>query len=204
MDESLFYIAGIALMVVALIISFIGMRSDKFPSGRMLGVGIVVIFLLVAATAVGAVELAKHEDEQGGELEAANTEADVQQSSQTATEQQAGAAPADTPAEKPAGGGSTTALVEEGKQVFVSTGCGSCHTVVSLGSDAQGTIGPNLTTALTQDDQAAIKEMIVDPQAEIAKGFPGGTMPTNYGDQLTPEQLDALTAFLFQESHSPG
>ena len=51
MDESLFYIAGGALIVVALILSFIGMRSDKFPSGNALTAGIVVMFLLVAAFA---------------------------------------------------------------------------------------------------------------------------------------------------------
>ena len=202
MDESLFYIAGGALIVVALILSFIGMRSDKFPSGNGLIAGIVVIFLLVAATAVGAVELAKHEDEQGGELEAANAEADVQQGSETATAQQEGAAPEDTPAGKPSGGGAAggadAALVDEGKQVFVSTGCGSCHTIAELGADAQGTIGPNLDTVLAGKDDAFIETSIVDPSAEVEKGFPDGTMPSNYGDQLSPEQLDALVAFLSQ------
>ena len=63
MDESLFYIAGGALITVALILSFIGMRSDKFPSDKLLVPGIALIALLVAVTAVGAVELAKHEQE---------------------------------------------------------------------------------------------------------------------------------------------
>lgn len=199
MDESLFYIAGGALIVVALIFSFVGMRSDKFPSSRMLGVGTVVVFLLVAATAVGAVELAKNEDHQGGELEAANVEADAAESAETETEQNTGAAPEDTPAEKPANeGGDAAGLAEEGKQVFVSTGCGSCHTIAELGADAQGTIGPNLDTALAGKDDAFIETSIVDPSAEVEKGFPDGTMPDNYEDQLSPEQLDALVAFLSQ------
>lgn len=203
MDESLFYIAGGALIVVALILSFVGMRSDKFPSGNGLVAGIVVIFLLVAATAVGAVELAKHEDEQGGELEAANTEADVEQGGETETAQQEGAAPEDTPAGKPSnggasGGGADAALADEGKQVFVSTGCGSCHTIAELGADAEGTIGPNLDTVLAGKDDAFIETSIVDPGAEVTEGFPDGTMPANYKDQLSPEQLDALVAFLSQ------
>lgn len=207
MDETLFYIAGGALIVVALILSFIGMRSDKFPSGNMLTIGVVVVFLLVAATAVGAVELAQHEE--GKRLEEANTAADTAESSTTATDQQAGSAPADTPAEKPSqsggsagggtsSGGASAALVEEGKQVFVSTGCGSCHSIAELGADAQGTIGPNLDTVLAGKDAAFIETSIVDPGAEVAKGFPDGTMPTNYKDQLSPEQLDAVVAFLSQ------
>jgi mono/diheme cytochrome c family protein len=208
MDESLFYIAGGALIVVALILSFVGMRSDRFPSGRGLTAGIVVIFLLVATTAVGAVELAKHEGKQGGELETTNAEADVQQSGQSGAAQQEGAAPADPPAAKPSGGGAASsgaasggadaALVDEGKQTFISTGCGSCHTISELGADAQGTIGPNLDTELAGKDAKFIETSIVDPSAYVTKGFPDGTMPDNYSDQLTPDQIKALVAFLSQ------
>jgi mono/diheme cytochrome c family protein len=198
MEESLFYIAGGALIAVVLIISLIGLRNDKFPSGNMLTAGIVVVFLLVAATAVGAVELVQNEDKQGGELETANTTADTQQTAETDTQQNAGAAPSDTPAQKPGGGGSDAALAEEGKTVFVSTGCGSCHTISELGADAQGTIGPNLDTALAGKDTQFIETSIVDPSADVEKGFPDGTMPQNYKDQLTPDQLKALVAFLSQ------
>ena len=193
MDESLFYIAGGALIVAALILSFIGMRSEKFPSGNALTIGVVAVFLLVAATAVGAVELAQHEE--GTRLEEANAEADVAESAETATDQETGSAPADTPAEKggnASGGGSSI----DGSQVFVSTGCGSCHTIAELGSDAQGTIGPNLDTALAGKDETFIKTSIEDPSAYVEKGFPDGTMPSDYGDQLSPEQIDALVAFL--------
>jgi len=200
MDESLFYIAGGALIVAALILSFIGMRSEKFPSGNALTIGVIVVFLLVAATAVGAVELAQHEE--GTRLEEANAEADVAESAETATDQEAGSAPADTPAEKggnASGGGATGSgggSSIDGSQVFVSTGCGSCHTIAELGSDAQGTIGPNLDTALAGKDETFIKTSIEDPSAYVEKGFPDGTMPSDYGDQLSPEQIDALVAFL--------
>jgi mono/diheme cytochrome c family protein len=200
MDESLFYIAGCALIVAALILSFIGMRSEKFPSGNALTIGVIVVFLLVAATAVGAVELAQHEE--GTRLEEANAEADVAESAETATDQEAGSAPADTPAEKggnASGGGATGSgggSSIDGSQVFVSTGCGSCHTIAELGSDAQGTIGPNLDTALAGKDETFIKTSIEDPSAYVEKGFPDGTMPSDYGDQLSPEQIDALVAFL--------
>ena len=29
-------------------------------------------------------------------------------------------------------------------------------------------------------------------------------MPANYGDQLTPAEVDAIAAFLYQESHAKG
>jgi mono/diheme cytochrome c family protein len=198
MDESLFYIAGGALIVAALILSFIGMRSEKFPSGNALTIGVIAVFLLVAATAVGAVELAQHEE--GTRLEEANAEADVDESAATATDQETGSAPADTPAEKggnATGGGATGGGSSiDGSQVFVSTGCGSCHTIAELGSDAQGTIGPNLDTALAGKDDTFIKTSIEDPSAYVEKGFPDGTMPSDYADQLSPEQIDALVAFL--------
>jgi len=195
MDETLFYIAGGALIVVALILSFIGMRSEKFPTGNMLTAGIVVVFLLVAATAVGAVELAQHEE--GKRLEEANVEADAAESAETAENEEAGAAPEPTPADKgttDGGGGGETGI--DGQAVFVSTGCGSCHTIAELGDEAQGAIGPNLDTALAGKDTAFIEESIVDPSATVANGFPDGTMPANYGEQLSPEELDALVAFL--------
>jgi mono/diheme cytochrome c family protein len=196
MDESLFYIAGGALIAVALILSLVGMRSDRFPSGNVLAAGIVVVFLLVAATAVGAVELAQHES--GERLEEANLEADQGEAEETAEGEEAGAAPAPTPDEPKAGekGGKAGGSGLDGGQVFVSVGCGSCHTIAELGDDAAGTIGPNLDTALAGKDDAFIEESIVDPSAVVAKGFPDGTMPATYGTELSPEEIDALVAFL--------
>jgi mono/diheme cytochrome c family protein len=192
MDESLFYIAGGALIAVALILSLVGMRSNRFPSGNVLAACIAVVFLLVAATAVGAVELAKHEAEH--QIGEANQEADVAAAQEDVTGQEAGAAPEPTTGGNGGGAGSGTSI--DGSQVFVSTGCGSCHTIAELGSDAQGTVGPELDTALTGKDDAFIKESIVDPSAFVAKGYPDGTMPSNYGSQLSTDQIDALVAFL--------
>jgi len=197
MDNTLFYIAGGALIVVALILSLIGMRSDRFPSGNVLTVGVIAVFLLVAATAVGAVELAQHE--QKTRLAEANEEADAAQGAEDIANQDSGDTAEPTPADKGGGGsgnaGGGGSSIDGGK-VFVSTGCGSCHTIAELGADAQGAIGPNLDTALAGKDDAFIRESIVDPGAFVEKGYPDGTMPTNYGDQLTPEQLDALVGFL--------
>lgn len=204
MDETLFYIAGGVLIVVALLLTFIGLRSDRFPSDKALIPGIVAVALLVAVTAVGAIELAQHEQE--NRLGEANAEADVQESAQSEAGQQAGAGTEATPADKGGAGSGAAAGAAagggsggiDGGEVFVSAGCGSCHSLEALGSDAQGTIGPNLDTVLAGKDDAFIETSIVDPSAEVEKGFPDGTMPSNYKDQLSPDQLDALVAFLSQ------
>lgn len=201
MEESLFYIAGSALIVVTLVLSLVGMRSDRFPSRNVVTAGLIVVFLLVAVTAVGAVELAQHEaDHRLGE---ANEAADEAEAAEEIAGQDAGDTGEPPP---PAGNGGQTGGGEEGgptvegSKVFVATGCGSCHTLAELGSDAQGAIGPNLDTALAGKDDAYIEESIVKPSATVAEGFADGTMPATYGTELSPAQIDALVAFLAQSA----
>ena len=63
-----------------------------------------------------------------------------------------------------------------GAQVFANNGCGGCHTFAAANSG--GVTGPNLDEYLAPDDNAAgIEEMIVDPNAEIAEGYPANVMP---------------------------
>lgn len=85
-----------------------------------------------------------------------------------------------------------------GKAVFASAGCGSCHTVAAAG--ASGQVGPNLDEVLKGKDEQFIYDSIVNPDAEIAKGFQPGIMPKTYGEQLDDKQLGDLVAFLKQQS----
>ena len=85
-----------------------------------------------------------------------------------------------------------------GKAVFASAGCGSCHTVAAAG--ASGQVGPNLDEVLKGKDEQFIYDSIVNPDAEIAKGFQPGIMPKTYGEQLDDKQLGDLVAFLKPES----
>jgi cytochrome c oxidase subunit 2 len=93
-----------------------------------------------------------------------------------------------------AGGGSTAA---NGEALFASNGCGGCHTLKAAG--ANGQTGPNLGVELKGKDAAYIKQSIVDPNADIAKGYGKGIMPENYGDTLSDADVDALVKYL-QES----
>jgi mono/diheme cytochrome c family protein len=90
-----------------------------------------------------------------------------------------------------------------GKAVFVSSGCGACHTFTPAGS--KGTVGPDLDK-LPEYAKAAnrgsledfVKESITDPGAYVAPGYPNGVMPGTYGGTLSAQQLADLVAFLTQ------
>lgn len=84
-----------------------------------------------------------------------------------------------------------------GKTVFTAQGCGSCHTYQPAGSS--GNVGPNLTTVLEGKSPDYIRESIVDPNADLAKGFQPNVMPQTYGSQLSDKQLADLVAFLSQK-----
>jgi mono/diheme cytochrome c family protein len=84
-----------------------------------------------------------------------------------------------------------------GKQVFLDSGCGGCHTFKPAGST--GTTGPDLDKlpALAKKAgkplDAFVRESIVNPDAYVEDGFPAGVMPAWSGDD---KQLADLVAFL--------
>lgn len=85
-----------------------------------------------------------------------------------------------------------------GAQVFANNGCGGCHTFAAAG--AGGVTGPNLDESLPGDPESLVKEMIVDPNAEIAKGYPPNVMPQSYEQDLTPKELEDLVKFLLENA----
>src|SRR3954453_1344810 len=63
------------------------------------------------------------------------------------------------------------AASSSGAQLFASTGCGSCHTLAAAGST--GETGPNLNEFLAPDDDTkGVEVMIVEPNSELAEGYP--------------------------------
>jgi cytochrome c oxidase subunit 2 len=84
-------------------------------------------------------------------------------------------------------------LGERGRATFEDEGCAGCHRLADAG--ATGRIGPDLDAVLTDQDEARIREGIVDPQAEATPGYTGAQMPDRYGD-LPAEDLDALVKYL--------
>jgi mono/diheme cytochrome c family protein len=78
------------------------------------------------------------------------------------------------------GGGQAAA--PNGKQVFASAGCGSCHTLKAAG--ATGTVGPNLDAAKPAESKV---------ETQVTNG--GGVMPAFKGT-LTPAQIKAVALFV--------
>ena len=200
-NETIFFIFGIALAVSAVGISFIGLKVEGFP-GKAMPIVVVWFVVLAGGAATFAVLHAKDEDKaRGDEYSKANErieketssgpyeeEAEKLEKQEAGSEEGAGgeeeeAEEAGTGEGEEAGAGGA-GDAEAGKQVFSDANCGSCHTFAAAGTT--GAVGPNLNESLaTDDDKEGIEEMIVDPEAEIAEGYSGGIMPTNFGELLT-------------------
>jgi plastocyanin len=122
---------------------------------------------------------------QASEGESEGEEAEAAEPSGEAAEPEAGG---EEPAQGGAGG-------EPGAQVFTSAGCGSCHILEAAGTS--GTTGPNLNEFLAPDDTTeAVEEMIVDPNAELAEGYPSNVMPQTYGQSMSPTEVHDLAEYL--------
>ncbi|HVD39884.1 MAG TPA: c-type cytochrome [Solirubrobacterales bacterium] len=85
-----------------------------------------------------------------------------------------------------------------GAQVFVSNGCGGCHTFAA--AESGGVTGPNLDEELPGESQAAVEEMIKDPNAEIVKGYPPNVMPQTYEQSLTQKEIQDLVEYLLENA----
>jgi mono/diheme cytochrome c family protein len=85
-----------------------------------------------------------------------------------------------------------------GAQVFADNGCGGCHTFAA--AEAGGQVGPNLDEELPGESEAAVKEMITDPNAEIVKGYPANVMPQNYEQTLSPKEIEDLVKYLLENA----
>ena len=94
--------------------------------------------------------------------------------SRTVTVSQGSAQPTITQA--PAGG------VAAGKQVFLSAGCGACHTLAAAG--ARGTVGPNL------DQKKPALALVVQRVTNGKRAMPP------FKGQLTPQQIKDVAAFV--------
>jgi hypothetical protein len=85
-----------------------------------------------------------------------------------------------------------------GAQVFANNGCGGCHVLAD--ANAGGVTGPNLDQVLSGQSAAMVHDSIVDPNRVIASGYPAGVMPLNYGDIITPKELDELVEYLLEST----
>ena len=200
MNQTLFFVLGISLVAVALIVSFLGLRFDKFPPSRGILIGgTIAIAVLVGATMTFAWRNAA--DEKADRVAELNQDVSTnEQAGNTAEadeEEGSGATTSTTESSPTSTTASTGGSAQEGAQLFESQGCSGCHTLAAAGST--GTTGPDLDGALKGKSAAFIKTSIVDPNADIAKGYPPNVMPQTFGD-LPPDQIDSLVAYLVQST----
>jgi mono/diheme cytochrome c family protein len=89
-----------------------------------------------------------------------------------------------------------------GAQVFAQFGCAGCHTLAA--AEAGGTTGPDLDKALPNQSKATIRESIVAPDKEIAKGYPPNVMPDNFEQIIPAPELRQLVEYLATASGRGG
>ena len=103
----------------------------------------------------------------------------------------------------PKAGGVSGGDAAAGKALFVSQGCGGCHTFTPAGTN--GKVGPdldNLAADAKKANQGSVEEYtaasIKNPSAYTVPGFPAGVMPSY--SSLQDKQVADLVAFLTQKS----
>ena len=110
------------------------------------------------------------------------------------------------------GGGGGGAKKPDGKQVFLSNGCGSCHALADAGtSGAVGTKFDDLAAQAAkfgksrgQSPEEYVKQSIENPRAFNVLGFPTDVMPTTFKKDLSAEEIDALVSDLLRVSGGKG
>lgn len=200
-DETIFYIVGGVLAASAVIVTFLGLKMEKFPGKALplviawfavlaLGATTYSVFQAQEHEAAHAEELheagehaeetegQQHEDEEGaqsGESEEFEEEAE-EEAEGPKEEEPVGESEGD----KEASGGDAAA----GASIFAEN-CSGCH-----GEDGHGGPGgPDLTTMpLAQTEEGAVQQ--------VTNG--GGGMPP-FGGQLSEEEISDVAAFVVHD-----
>ena len=196
MNETLFYVLGIGLVVVALVVSFVGLRSRSSrlagaagrrprPRSRR------------SSAATGAFAWLNAEDEQE------HREAELAEAAEeNAAEDEEAEAAEEVGQRRPPRSATTRRASADG-----------------AGRQGRSSSRPRLRRLsharrrrLDRDDRPRPRRRakgqgrglhrtsIVDPNAEVAKGYPPDVMPQTFGDDLSPEELDALVQYLIEST----
>ncbi len=86
------------------------------------------------------------------------------------------------------------------EEIVASYGCGACHVIAGQA----GAVGPDLSTIGASRGGDYLRRAILEPNAEIAEGYPPGLMPTNYGAQFYAQELELLVAYMKASVGSAG
>lgn len=95
-----------------------------------------------------------------------------------------------------------TDLVKLGRKTSRRKGCASCHSFDGKrkpGPTWKGLYGSNRRLTNGKEvvaDDAYLRRAILEPRAEVVKGFPAKLMPINLRKKLSDKQLDAIIHFI--------
>ena len=96
--------------------------------------------------------------------------------------------------------------VETGKRLFNravlggAAGCATCHSlepdIVLIGPSLAGvgSLVSERVEGLTAEEY--LRQSILEPDANIASGFPAKVMPSTYQKNLSPDEIDSLVIYL--------
>ncbi|HXF63012.1 MAG TPA: cytochrome c [Caldilineaceae bacterium] len=97
------------------------------------------------------------------------------------------------------------------QQIFQELGCMGCHNINEPQTDSsRGPIGPNLgnlnenapNRVPGQDAVTYVHTSIAEPNAFVVPGYQPNLMPQGLTDRMTPEELDALIAWLLDPNRA--
>ena len=80
------------------------------------------------------------------------------------------------------------------EEVITKYLCTACHSLM----ESKSPVGPNLNTVGSRLSADEIRQSIVEPEAIIAEGFPGGVMPQDFAEKMIVSELDMLVKFLVE------
>lgn len=83
-------------------------------------------------------------------------------------------------------------VVQRGKEEFEEEHCDSCHAIAATG--AKGKLGPRMDAQ--GDPLKEIVGNITDPRSDIAEGYEGKLMPTDYASRMDADEIKALATFI--------
>jgi len=178
---TLLIVAGLFIAWALITAIWIPKRNPDFPTTLTAFLLVSSLFLVAQLGAVYWVTMTQEVETEAVETTPAETTpAETTPAETTPAETTpAETTPAETtPAETTPAEGDAAA----GKEVFASSGCGSCHTLADAG--ATGAVGPNL------DETKPPSDLVVD---RVTNGK--GVMPP-FGEQLTEQQIQDVAAYV--------
>ncbi|OHC75631.1 MAG: hypothetical protein A3G18_00260 [Rhodospirillales bacterium RIFCSPLOWO2_12_FULL_58_28] len=90
------------------------------------------------------------------------------------------------------GGGEVREALTSADDIIAEFGCGACHII---GENA-GDIGPDLSKVGARSDREYLRRSLLNPNADIAKGFEPDTMPADLGGKMYASEIEVVLDYL--------